>query len=326
MRNIYLYLLLGLLVFFQFACTDKEVSELDRQKAVDDKLIADFIAENNIEANKDENGIYYQVVNSNPDGETVNLDDIVEVYYRISTLDGRILEARLIENSQPKKFRHASGDLYPVGINIGVGYMRVGEKYKFFIPSHLAFESYGNSLLARNTVLIAEVEVVNTLTDQEQFQLEYDSIVSYMNNLGSTNTILYDDNGLVKEVFQAGNGIVPNSNSLVTVGLERKYLDGTNTKLPQDNGSGESIIDLNYNTCGLGSTTCASTGLRLGILSMKVGEKAQVLVPSYLAFDSYTQVFPEKFRSEFLTSHLNYQDLVPFAIIKYEIELLQVGF
>jgi len=326
MKHIYLYFLIGIIGFFQFSCTEKEESELDRQKATDDKLIADFIAENNIDTEKDENGIYYQVMKSNPGGETINLEDIVEIYYRISTLDGRVIEAKLAENSQPKKFRHTSGGLYPVGINIGVGYMNVGEKYKFFIPSHLALESYGNSILARNSVLIAEVEVVNILTDQEQLELEYDSIINYINNSGSTNTIQYNDNGLVKEVLQLGNGKAPTSNSLVSIGLERKYLDGTNTKLPRDNGSGESLIDLNYVTCGDEITTCASTGLKLGILSMKEGEKAQILVPSYLAFDSYTQVFPEKFRSEFLTSHLKYQDLIPFAIIIYEIDLIEVGY
>jgi hypothetical protein len=69
-----------------------------------------------------------------------------------------------------------------------------------------------------------------------------------------------------------------------------------------------------------------TNGLEMGLSVMVEGEKAEVFVPSYLAFDSYVQVFPEKFRSEFQVDYLGIQDLEPFAIIKYEIEIKDIAF
>ena len=318
MRKFYIYLVTPIILLIAFSCNeDEEKSNDEKQKAIDNQLISDYLSDNNITAQKDEYGIYFEKLAENQGGESVVLNDILEIYYRITTLDGRIIEARLEENSQPMKFRHAQESLYPVGINIGAGYMRTGEKYRFYIPSHLGLESFFNNSIAPNSILIAEVELVNILNDQEQFDLETDSILSYLNNNGHTSFNQYN-NGLIKRTVLSGSGTFnPGNNQQILAILKRKYLDGTETRLPRDNG--DEITEL---VMGREMTN----GLEMGLSVMVEGEKAEVFVPSYLAFDSYVQVFPEKFRSEFQVDYLGIQDLEPFAIIKYEIEIKDIAF
>ncbi|MFW5762241.1 MAG: FKBP-type peptidyl-prolyl cis-trans isomerase [Cyclobacteriaceae bacterium] len=317
MKKLYTFLIIPALASIFLACDNNEEDiELERQKQIDNQLISDYLSDNNISAEKDEYGIYFEKLAENPAGEAVALEDILEVYYRITTLDGRILEAKLAENSQPIKFRHAQGGLYPVGINIGAGYMRTGEKYRFYIPSYLGLESFANNSIAPYSVLVAEVELVNILNNQEQFDLELDSIKSVLNARGITGYEQFS-NGLIKYTVQTGTGsLFPGNNSQILAVLRRKYLDDTETRLPSDNGD-----DLTQLTMGLHMTN----GLEMGLSIMVEGEKAEVFVPSYLAFDSYTQVLPIKFRSEFLVNYLGYQNLAPFAILKYEIEIKDIN-
>lgn len=317
MKKIYQYPIIIMLALAFTACSeDEEKSKLEKQKAFDDQLIADYLSDNNITAEKDSYGIYYEKLSENPGGKSVEINDILEVYFRITTLDGQILEAKLRENSNPLKFRHVQEGLYPVGINIGAGYMRTGEKYKFYIPSYLGLESFYNERIAPNTILIAEVELVNILSDQEQFDLEIDSITNYLKANGITDYDQYS-NGLIKRTLSSGSGsFSPVENNKILAILKRKYLNGTETRLPNDNG--DDITELKMGEA-------MTNGLEMGLSVMVEGEKSEVFVPSYLAFDSYTQVFPTKFRSDFLVNHLNYQDLEPFAIIKYEIEIKDIS-
>ena len=308
--------LFGFILLMMGSCVnDDETSINDEQLKIDQELISRYLSENNVVADKNEDGIYYEIIRENQSGNLIQINDIVSVYYRISLLSGKVLEAKVRENvSEPLKFQHKAEALIPAGINYGIQYMRVGEIFKFYIPSSMAFYDFAvEHFMGPNEVIVAEVEVVNVISEEDQKQLEIDSIRSYLDSRNITNYFELQD-GLVKQIIRNGEGSqVPQKGQVLEFHIHREYLDGTVTLSSQ-----------NQNPLVLALGQQMTVGLEKGIRTMTRGEKAAFYVPSHMGFGSSIQVFPQKFRDNFIENYLGLQNIYPFAIIKYEIELLNI--
>lgn len=312
-------LLVVLFSWLMISCTqDEKIDPADQQKQRDDDLLQSYMTDRQIDAQKSAEGFYYEVIQENPDGKVVEDLDIVSVYYRISLLDGKVLEAKLPENSEPLKFQHVKDGLIPEGINFGVGFMRVGEKYKFYLPSYLAFGPFAApGYMGKNEALVAEVEIVDAHNSDQQFQMEIDSIESFLVNNDMRH---YDtfNGGYYKVTHSPGFGARPAINQGVKLKFKRSYLDGTLTR----EGTIEDLLGRNM-----------TDGFTLGVRNMLKGEVASIFVPSSLAFQPYLdpssgtaglQIFPQKFRDDFIRDMFDLQNIYPFAIIRYDIELVDV--
>lgn len=126
----------------------------------------DFLAEN---AKKEgiqstESGLQYQVLSKGAGKDPKpTADDIVKVHYTGSLIDGTVFDSS-VERGVPLDI--------PVGAVIqgwqeGLQLMQVGDKFKFFIPSDLAYGPQSPSpLIPANAVLVFEVELLGIEADE----------------------------------------------------------------------------------------------------------------------------------------------------------------
>ena len=103
-------------------------------------------------------GLQYQVIESQDSGESPVLTSTVQVHYHGTTIDGNVFDSS-VNRGVPAEF--------PLGMVIegwqeGLQLMKVGEKYKFFIPSELAYgDSSPSPAIPAGATLIFDVELLD---------------------------------------------------------------------------------------------------------------------------------------------------------------------
>jgi len=104
-----------------------------------------------------ESGLQYIVLTEGT-GEQPKATDTVKVHYRGTLLDGTEFDSSYKRN-EPTTF--PLNRVIP-GWTEGLQLMKVGAKYKFFIPSNLAYGERGSRNIGANATLIFEVELLGS--------------------------------------------------------------------------------------------------------------------------------------------------------------------
>lgn len=151
--------------------TDEELMEAfgflqaraqERMSALNDeaaKAGADFLVEN---AKRDgvqttESGLQYEVIKK-AEGAQPKVSDVVSVHYQGTLVDGSVFDSS-IERGEPVEF--PVGGVIPGWVE-GLQLMKVGEKYKFYIPSELAYGAQSPTpAIPANSTLVFEVELLD---------------------------------------------------------------------------------------------------------------------------------------------------------------------
>ncbi|BEU04094.1 peptidyl-prolyl cis-trans isomerase [Agarivorans sp. OAG1] len=120
----------------------------------------DFLAEN---AQKDgvittESGLQYLIIEDVVEGaEKPSANSTVTVHYHGTLLSGLVFDSS-VERQRPAQF--PLGQVI-AGWTEGLQYMSVGEKFRFFIPSQLAYGDRSVSSIPAGSTLIFEVELLS---------------------------------------------------------------------------------------------------------------------------------------------------------------------
>lgn len=117
-----------------------------------------FLAENALRANvvTTASGLQYEVVASG-DGATPGPVDIVTTHYHGTFIDGRVFDSS-VERGAPSAF---PVDRVIRGWQEGLQLMKVGDKWKLYLPPDLAYGEAGTSGIGPNETLIFEVELLD---------------------------------------------------------------------------------------------------------------------------------------------------------------------
>lgn len=103
-----------------------------------------------------DSGLQYLVLQEG-DGAKPGASSKVTCHYHGTTIDGQVFDSS-VQRGQPASFPL---NQVIAGWTEGVQLMSIGSKYRFFIPSHLA---YGNrqvgSVIAPNSTLIFDIELL----------------------------------------------------------------------------------------------------------------------------------------------------------------------
>ena len=137
------------------------------QIAVDAKIIEDYLAKNNIKAEKTAKGVYVETL-SPGSGNTADSSQTVGVMYTGKSLDGEVFDS-----NTDTTFGHTDTLRIPLGQQGGMipGFMdglkqlRLGSKARLYIPSALAYGANGRTpKIKPNENLIFDITVVSLVT------------------------------------------------------------------------------------------------------------------------------------------------------------------
>jgi FKBP-type peptidyl-prolyl cis-trans isomerase FkpA len=153
---------------------EKQQQQAARQTQEDIQIIEKYVAENNLNAQRTESGLFY-VIEKEGSGPEVNQGDRVSVHYTGYVLDGTVFDtSRESVARQHNTFQEGRpGGYTPIEFPVGQGQviqgwdeglqlLRKGSVAKLIIPSPLA---YGNrqasEVITANSVLVFDVEVTD---------------------------------------------------------------------------------------------------------------------------------------------------------------------
>lgn len=108
---------------------------------------------------KTASGLMYQVIEEG-DGATPAETDTVQVHYRGTLINGEVFD---------ESYSRGAPATFPLnrviaGWTEGLQLMKVGAKYKLFIPSNLGYGTRSNRNIPANSTLIFEVELIDILS------------------------------------------------------------------------------------------------------------------------------------------------------------------
>lgn len=108
---------------------------------------------------KTSSGLRYQILQKG-DGEKAQKNKTVSVHYKGQLSDGTVFDSSYKRN-QPIEFSLGMGQVI-LGWDEGVALLKVGDKARFVIPSHLAYGSRGaGGVIPPNANLIFDVELIS---------------------------------------------------------------------------------------------------------------------------------------------------------------------
>jgi len=270
-----------------------------------------FLQENGISATKAPEGYYFEPLQTNESSRSVEGGSIVSIYYKITTLSGTIIDELKESDGNPVKLQHGEDAVFPVGIDAGLSQMKEGEIYRFYIPPELAYQAVNANEIDTDESVIAEVEVAEILTINQQSEIENQTIATYISQ-ENLNNVRELSSGLRMQTLQQGNGGSPGNGTEVTINYTAKFTDNT-------------IFAEGSETLSLGNNTLIE-GLEEGIRNMEFGERALLIMPSALGYHASVRVLPEQISNVLVEGQVipDYaQDAPPFEVLLFEVTLQQ---
>ncbi|MDP2506709.1 FKBP-type peptidyl-prolyl cis-trans isomerase [Oceanobacter sp. 3_MG-2023] len=142
--------------------------QMRKQEALGDavaKAGEEFLAENAAKegVTVTDSGLQYEVMTAvDGDAAQPTAADTVSVHYHGTLIDGTVFDSS-VERGEPVQF--PLGNVIP-GWTEGVQLMKVGEKFKFFIPAELAYGARSPSpKIPANSALVFEVELLEIVAE-----------------------------------------------------------------------------------------------------------------------------------------------------------------
>lgn len=242
----------AVLALFITACSDKEQTAQETQ--IKEQTVS---SENEIHTTA--SGLKYEILTAGT-GASPTADDSVTVHYEGTLMDGTKFDS---------SYDRGETITFPLngvikGWTEGLQLMKEGAKYKFTIPSELAYGEQGGGSIPPNSDLTFIVEL---------FKVEVDEGKQFLSKNKEKSGITTTDSGLQFKVLLEGTGKSPSATDRVTVHYEGTLIDGTKFDSSYDRGE---PIDFGLNQVIRGWTE--------GVQLMKEGGKYKFFIPSDLAY------------------------------------------
>lgn len=142
------------------AAAEAEASAIsEKNRAEGEAFLAENLGKEGVQVT--ESGLQYKVIRQG-DGARPTADDVVEVHYRGTLLDGTEFDSSYARDESIS----FELDRVIAGWTEGVQLMPVGSKYMFYIKPELAYGTGGGGPIPPNSTLVFEVELLD-IEDEE---------------------------------------------------------------------------------------------------------------------------------------------------------------
>lgn len=141
----------------------KAAKEAEAKFAEVKKAGEDFLVENKSKSGvlTTGSGLQYTILKEGK-GELVKPTDKIKIHYHGTTIDGEVFDSTVDRKSPYTSVANA----FVTGFNEALSMMKVGAKYKFFIPQELAYGAQSRGQLIKPfSVLIFEVEILEIIKE-----------------------------------------------------------------------------------------------------------------------------------------------------------------
>jgi FKBP-type peptidyl-prolyl cis-trans isomerase FkpA len=135
------------------------------QMPIDDKILQDYFAKNNIKATKAPSGLYYTIQKPGS-GANIAPGQVASMMYTGKTLDGKAFDSNIDttighHGTKPLTFQVGAHQMIP-GVDESMTFFKKGTKATIYLPSPLAYGEQGNPpIIGQNSVLMFDVEIVD---------------------------------------------------------------------------------------------------------------------------------------------------------------------
>ena len=161
--------------FYEEAMQKEQEKSVERAKELlveESKTIEAYLAKNNLQAQKTENGLYY-VIEKEGIGEAITPGTTLYVNYAGYLLDGTLFDSSIPEIAKANNIFNEGRPYEPLPVNVGMGQvipgwdeglmlLKKGSKAKLIIPSPLGYgEGGAGALIPANSILVFDVEVTD---------------------------------------------------------------------------------------------------------------------------------------------------------------------
>jgi FKBP-type peptidyl-prolyl cis-trans isomerase len=254
------------------SCLSNQAEEISVKNEAE---IQNYLKFNNLSPKKSPEGMYYNITSANPSGKSPVAGDLVKIYYKMSLLSGSILDSTNKVQKQTRAIVYSvANSIY----NLPLGSMKTGEKGYFILPANLAFQGTSFDGLPAYSVIRLDIEMVSSQSEQNQI----DSMTVKYNMKGQIPT----PSGLVfKKLVEDPKGAELKAGmtfSATYIGrLSYSYLQKESST--SSNIIYDSKFDSGILTGAIGTGNFIK-GFDEALQKMRVGEKAQFIIPSSIGY------------------------------------------
>ena len=251
-----------------------KLDEINQTESDNQKEIDGYISRSNLKLQKSPEGMYYSINTAKSTGKQAFNTDVIKFYYKMTLLDGTKLDSTSKSLGQLKGMVWGSTSNI---LNLPISFLKEGESGLFILPSALAFGGNSYTDIPAFSVIKLEIEVVSIRTEAEQLQ-DFQTLYEITNpDLSPTGLIF-------KKLVENPKGAQVAVGQSVKVNYTGRFSYGI---LQNDATSGKLIYDSSFNSgtfTFVSGTGAVIAGFDEGILKMRVGEKAALIMPSKIAY------------------------------------------
>lgn len=147
-------LLSTILILTLFVSCNKDVEDEIDYTAKNEQQIKDYIAQNNLTAQRSDSGLYYVIENPGT-GVNPTAASKVTVAYK-----GYTLNKNVFDQSSAAGISFGLNEVI-AGWREGIQYFKPGGNGILLIPAHLGYGNYGNGIIPGGAVLIFDVKLIS---------------------------------------------------------------------------------------------------------------------------------------------------------------------
>ncbi|WP_077922621.1 FKBP-type peptidyl-prolyl cis-trans isomerase [Spirosoma sp. 209] len=251
------------------ACEQPGEALIERKKRENEADILAYIAQNNLNATKTDEGIWYFQTKANATGQAPLTGDEVKYHFVARRLDGVIVDSTDQAGNKPETVILAGTNT--IGITLGkyAGILKLkqGEEGAVLVPAYLDGGRNGNLVLPQYSPVRYDLKIVSVRNQNQQIQ---DYIRA--NNLTVT-TLTTDSVRVIKTLTQPADSMAIVTGKTVTMKYVGKRLNGTTF---DSNTAGTFKVQI--------GTKQVVPGFESGLTALRAGEKATIIFPSSLGY------------------------------------------